>query len=305
MNHAFLMLVHAHPILFRKIIYSLAADNHYFFINIDKKTDEAPFKENVKDIKNVFFLNGANRKTVNHGCFSMIDCTLKLLKIASNHTPQIDYFHLLSGQDYLCMPQHEFDSFFADKAPISFMMYDTEEQVREWRKNKYRTRMQSWYLGDIFPSKNIIVRSIKKSCQIICNILIKRPNQENIYAGWQWFSWHRNVVNFILNFLQENPKYAKRFHYTHCGDELFFHTILYNHLEELNIEPHNSLRFIEWHPKRPYKTLPLVLEETEYDEIIKSRSIFCRKIHPDTSKVLIQKLNNIIYSIKSEPAQNN
>lgn len=38
LNHAFLITAHAHLPLLEKIIELLSAPNHYFFINIDKKT---------------------------------------------------------------------------------------------------------------------------------------------------------------------------------------------------------------------------------------------------------------------------
>lgn len=79
MNHAFLIQVHKEPALFGRIIRSLEASNHYFFINVDKKVDDKPFKKETFNIENVIYLDGEERQEVNWGGFSQIECTLQLL----------------------------------------------------------------------------------------------------------------------------------------------------------------------------------------------------------------------------------
>lgn len=105
------------------------------------------------------------------------------------------------------------------------------------------------------------------------------------------------MVGFVLNELQVNKEFFKRFHHTCCCDELVFHTLLAPHIDELNIESHNSLRYINWHkvaPGRNNPGSPLTLNEEEYDDIMQSGAFFCRKVHPVISKGLICKLRENI-----------
>lgn len=102
---------------------------------------------------------------------------------------------------------------------------------------------------------------------------------------------------FVLNELKENKDFFKRFHHTCCCDELIFHTLLAPHVDELNIETHNSLCYINWHKiaqGRNNPGSPLTLNEEEYDEIMSSSVFFCSKVHPIISKDLIHKLNKNI-----------
>ncbi len=115
-----------------------------------------------------------------------------------------------------------------------------------------------------------------------------------VYAGWNWFSWHYSVMEYVLSYLRDNPQYLSRWKLTNCCDELIFHTMLNDKTKELNIDRYNSLRFVEWHPKREFTTLPLVLDEREYEDIIESGAFFCRKIHPGTSEKLMSMLDNHI-----------
>jgi len=79
MNHAFIIQVHKEPELFGRIVHRLAAPNHFFFVNVDKKVDDSQFKEVCRDVKNMIFLEGNESTEVNWGGFSQIDCTLQLL----------------------------------------------------------------------------------------------------------------------------------------------------------------------------------------------------------------------------------
>lgn len=288
MNHAFIIQIHTFPEQFGNIVRLLASPNHFFFINVDKKVkDIIPFQEAVKGIPNIFFLQ--KRISVTHGGFSQIECTLSLLEIAYNTSIRIDYFHSLSGMDYPCLRNEEFDKIF-ENSTRSYMFFDAPELVSQWRDGKYSERVNCFDFRDIISSNFLPIKASRIIIGTIVSKLIKRNKIENLYAGWSWFSWHRNVVEYVFNYLKCNPKYYQRFRYTWNTDELIFHTILFDQAETLNIEKYDALRFIVWNPKRETKTLPLILDEREYTEILESGAILCRKIHPELSRGLIKKL---------------
>lgn len=123
----------------------------------------------------------------------------------------------------------------------------------------------------------------------------------NVWGGWNWFTWHRKVASYVINQEETNPKFFKRFHHTNCADELIFHTLLYPHLDELNIDiDHQALRYINWSKwveGRRHLGSPLTLNEEEYDEIINSGAFFCRKIDPVVSKKLKEMLIENVFIV--------
>lgn len=295
MNHAFILQIHKEPELFGRIVHRLAAPNHYFFVNVDKKVDDKPFKEVCNDVKNVCFLEGEERKEVNWGGFSQIDCTLQLLRKCT--APQsIDYIHSISGQDYPTVGNDAFDKFFEKHNGQSFMLYDKPEEHEEWSKprGKYEQRYMPYHLNDIHINR-MVKRLIEMAIHLVEHIHYLRPAIDNVYAGWSWFSWHRSVAEFVLIYLNEHPAYLKRFHNTACCDELIFHTLLHQYLKRLNINPNNALRYIDWHPSRPYEgRLPLTLDERDYELIINSGALFCRKVDEQNSGKLLDMLDGKI-----------
>lgn len=281
MNHAFLILAHDSPELLQRIVDRLEAPNHYIFIHLDKKSKDPHVK-----LKTGRYLSDEKRIKVFHGGFSMILAEIALLKEAFNYDVNIDYFHLISGHDYPCVSNEVFDQFF-DRAPQgrSYMHFDTDEQHDKW-KAKIDLRVNQWHFID-FPVGGYAKFLLRK----LFGRWPRRRFDGELYAGWQWFSWHRSLVKWVLSFCDNNPVYLKRFHKTSCSDEVLFHTLLYPHIDELNIDKNNTLRYIDWFPKRKAKTLPLVLDERDYKSILKSGALFCRKCYLNSSNNLLVLLD--------------
>ena len=296
-KHAFLITAHAHFPLLERIIDLLSAPNHYFFINIDKKSAGGGFFMSTckKERSNVFFLEGENQMEVAHGGYSQVECCMRLLRLASHH--EMEYFHFISGQDFPCHSNEKFDAFFEKNVGRSYMQMDSEAYREECMKEKYPRRIKPYYFKDT-PHRGIffidfIVRGIDK----ISSHFLWRKNIPDLWGSWNWFSWHKRVTNYVIEQERTNPQFFKRFHHTNCCDELIFATMLHPLIHKLNIDPTNSLRYINWEKRvngRRRIGSPLTLNEEEYNEIIESGAFFCRKVHPEISARLLTLLEQNI-----------
>jgi hypothetical protein len=177
------------------------------------------------------------------------------------------------------------------------MHFDSEAEMNSPTGDLVRKRVAHYWFYDHITGRSRWARCMKLLTSKIADVILPKPQQiPNLWAGWQWFSWHRSVADYVLGYEEVHPEYFDRFRYTRACDELVFHTLLSGKCEELNIDRNNALRYIEWHPKREYTSLPLVLDKREYQDIIDSGAIFCRKVHPVESAELIQLLNDKIVS---------
>lgn len=286
MTHAFIVTVHDDPGLYKRIIDRLSSDNHYFFVHVDKKAKLSDFKKLVPPSDSVFYIDDNLRQSVYWGGYKLTYAQILLIRMALNSGIKIDYLHNISGHDYPCCNNKVFDMFFCDNKGRSFMHFDSPEEVEKWRPTKYAYRTDRFHFTDWQVSK-----FIKDKFDYYINKLVRRKPLENVYAGWTWFSWHRDLAVWVIRYLDEHPSFLKRFHYTICSDEVLFHTLLYPFAKQLNIEKYRSLRFIEWYPKRVATTLPLVLDENEYEEIVNSGCLFCRKVYQEQSGKLLDMLD--------------
>ena len=181
-----------------------------------------------------------------------------------------------------------FDKFFEKNEGKNYMEIESDEYHAKCMVRKYPSRVQPWYLMDIRHRDNRLINLYARIFNFISKHISWRKMIPGLWGGWNWFTWHRSVAQFVIQQEQTNPSFFRRFHHTSCGDELIFQTLLYPHISELNIEKH-SLRYINWTKKadgRNHEGSPLTLNEEEYNDIIKSGAFFCRKIDPVISKKL-------------------
>ena len=285
MNHAFLVICHQKPIVLQRAITLLLSSNHYFFIHVDKKYKRIEDFDVLKHLQNVFILK--KRLTVNWGGFSQVKATICLLKTALAAEVRFDYLHLISGADFPCVSSKVFDAFF-ENSNRSYLCYDLNNNTElcEYRIN-------SFHFKD-FVCKIPYTLFFRDKVEQLMNTYIKRKNVGQLYKGANWFSITSNVAQFILRFIKDNPEYYSRFKYTECCDEIFFHTMLYSYKDKLEIDTSTNLRYIDWAPDRSTESLPLVLEEVDFDKIKKSGAVLCRKIDPVKSRKLIYLLEKDI-----------
>lgn len=97
------------------------------------------------------------------------------------------------------------------------------------------------------------------------------------YAGSMWWMMHMPAVNYILDFIKENPGYVAFHQYTFAADEVFFQSILLNakdkHLSESIINA--DMRFIKW--KDINSSHPENIDKTSMPEIMNTNALFARK----------------------------
>ena len=302
LKHGFMIMAHTDFDFLLRMVKILAAPNHHFFIHIDRKVDTSMWRgelDAIKNITNCHVYSGDSALLVNHGGYSQVECELFLLHRA--HAEGMDYYHLLSGQDFPTQSNVKFDTYFESHCGESFMTFDTDEEHEIWKHKKYQDRFRRYCFTDITHRGSLLVKIACRAFGIINNMVMLRPQIPNIRAGWNWFTWHNTVVEYVLRAECEQPIFFNRFHMTSCCDELIFHTLLFPHIDELHIHRRNSLRYINWEKQDSSRIRPggpLILNMDEYDDIRSSGAFFCRKVNPKISIKLIERLEE---DIKRQP----
>lgn len=294
MKHAYLILAHAFPEQLEEIINLLNTDKHDFFIHIDKKNFSEMLNssavQNLQHRKNVFFL--PKMRSVNWGGANQFFATIDLLQFARARGAY-DYYHLISGQDYPVQSNEKIDEFFENQ-DYSYFGLDVRDASR------YSFRWDAFCLMDLINVRR--GPGIKKWCCRFQNaqkrlllpfIRLRRPLPFPAYKGSQWWPMTAELADYILRYLREHPEYRRRFLFTNSCDEVFFHTLAYNSPLKDKISS-DIPRYISWKRKYDEQSLPRVLDESDYEDIIRENVLFCRKIDPERSKTLKERLRRKI-----------
>lgn len=252
-----------------------------FYIHVDKKS--AIIKE-LKVGSNIYILK--NRLNVKWGHISQVYATLNLLEEIHN-TKKYDYIHLISGQDF---PIKD------NKFILDFFKNNSGKQYIQFRKlpNDWPFRGMNRILV-YYPNVMFLNKYTRKLISIYERLIMKYPIlqrriDKNIcfYGGSSWFSITSDCVQYILEFLKDNPNYLKFFNNTICGDEIFFQTILVNSKYK-NFLVNDNKRYIDWSEG---KSSPKTLKIEDYVKIKNSDKLFARKFDANIDKKILISLKN-------------
>ena len=109
------------------------------------------------------------------------------------------------------------------------------------------------------------------------HVAVKRklPNKFLLYGGSQWWTLSSDCIEWVVNFIKDNPRLVNYFRYTFIPDELFFHTIIMNSPFKDSVMNEN-LRYIDFSRGNPNP--PAVLHSEDFDDLPNdSNMLFARK----------------------------
>jgi len=218
MNVAYLVLAHNNPAVLERSIRILSSGDCDFFIHIDRKSDLKQFSAIHAD--NIHFSD--TRLPLYWGEFSLVQATLLLLRsaLASPRTP--DYCVLMSGTDFPLRSGRYVEAFLSASQGLEFI-----NVVKVPAPGKPLSRINTLRFPRSQPVRHLAGRAWAKLGLPGRDYRNYLGNFEP-YSGSQWWALSREAGEYILEFIERNPRFVKFFENVFAADEAFFHTILAN-----------------------------------------------------------------------------
>jgi glycosyltransferase involved in cell wall biosynthesis len=288
MTFAYLILAHKNPSQLLRLVNALKTDEVYFFIHVDGKVDETPFK---------FIINGDNiffcecRKIVNWGGFSVTEAIMELIREMIVKIGFPDYVHLMSGQDFPLKSNEYVFNYFEKHKGTNFIEYFSLPSAI-WNDGTERIKY-NWYVDDLGYKKAAELVRIQNPRDFIPDII---P-----YGGATWWSLTGECVSHIFSECNRGGKLYEYYRYTVLSDEMLFHTFLMNSKYKDSIVNYN-LRKIDWNAKG---THPKLWKIEDIEELTSSPRLFARKFDENIDSEILDKLEmhtagNCNYAKKSQ-----
>jgi len=275
MKHAFLITAYKDPEQLYILIDELKKYNSNIYIHIDKRSAQLKKDAALKysPTENVHIISDSIK--VHFGGFSHLKAILILLDEAYKNSDNF-YFHLISGQDLPIKSKKEFELFFEKNRDNNFIT-NFKLPDKNW-SNGGLDRMEHYHLNDLFdPKKDLFLPLSRRFINLQNRLKIKRkqPNYINsYYGGGTWWSLSLNAINTVMAFIKKHPDFIRFFKHTHCGEEIFFQTILMNGEIKSQII-NDDLRYINWNTK--HGSCPALLDLDDKENIFKKEYMFARK----------------------------
>lgn len=282
---AFILQVHNHPDQVNKFIHQLIADNQAdVYVHIDRKS-YGQMKEKIIKSPNVIIIEES--VNIEWGDISQVDATLLLLKKVLEANKDYDFVCLRSGQDLLV--KNGFKTYLSENKTSIFM---TSRKLSEGDlglvKIKWPKIMRKRYAN--FHPIRMVRRLLMSFFSKGINLLPNRydfPKNYSFYKGSQWFSLPLEVVEYIMQFLDENKWYYNFYENTLVPDESFFHTLIMNSPYKTDVVNQN-LFYLKWGETLSERNSPQLLKKENIDSIRNSHMFFARKFDENIDKEVIE-----------------
>lgn len=289
MKHAFLILAHNQEELLKKLIKSLDNDRVDIFLHIDQKS-----KINIDRLgdqiehSKMFFVP---RKAVTWGGYSQIEAEYLLLREAIKNGPY-EFYHFLTGQDFLLKTINEVLEEFDKNRGINFISFKQEANAHRDRLIYYYPLQE--YIG---KSKGVLYKIQRGLTKLQKMVQIERKLPDLVGFGSAYFDITNDFGRFIIDNYNTWKQWYKN---TLCADEMFVQTLfslyrdshecelvkeLDDDISNINKADAAIYRAIDWKRGNPY-----IWKIEDYSFLKESKLLFVRKIDEDRSRELIEVL---------------
>lgn len=282
------VLIQAHKNIDQVIeLISILEKNFLVYVHVDKKVSLSDAQKSKFDDLNVIYISKIN---VSWSGWSVAQASIELMKEALKN-PRVDYIHIISGQDWPTINTSYIYEFY-DKNKNGYInnvpakgLKKTGEPVIWWEKyyfNYDKINRKSFY-GKLYHRISLIIQTLLR-----VNKFKKLHVDLDMYTGSQWVDLPREMVEYLLNYLETNKNVLKLFETGFCSDEFWMPTILLASDKYKDLIINNNYRYILEEKKNG--SYPGILDLDDFTSIKEGEFHFGRKFESPYSDELKSKL---------------
>lgn len=227
MRKAFIVLAHQMPEQLNLFLSQLLSmPETEVFIHVNKKNES--IKKSISNDDRIHISN--NNISIEWGSDSILKALIIMLREVKKSQNSFDYVFLSSGQDLLVrngiddyLDEHNgeifIDGYEADRRERAFLLYNWPDKYRKLMDSKLnpnkimrRIRLELFKRGVPFAKKEV------------------EYDTETIkfYRNWFWCAMPEEVAEYIIDFLDNNPRFWSIYENALVPEEGFFSTIIMN-----------------------------------------------------------------------------
>ena len=293
---AFLISAYTEPnslrALVRKLDEMLSAD---FYIHIDKKVQIEPFKTDLKDMPNVFFVK--KRVRVYWGGYSQVEMQMNMIEEMLSKNEHYIRVINLTGMDYPIANKDVLLERLSNRQIEFICGFDVKNEI-DPGKRKMSLKYSCFYLMDTFR----ILRGVMIRLRI--PRLLYHRFDRSLYFGSEYWALTYDCITELYREYLKDELLQKLLRFSFVPSEAWVHTMFYNsdwrnrtvYEPKVKYEGLISLSPVTFFK---YNDSIKVLNEEDYEDVINSGRLFARKIIKGKSDRLIAMLDQIMPELKT------
>lgn len=302
MKIAFGISAYKDPTHLNRLISSLSNNDTEFYIHVDKKIDIKPFKLAVNQYSNCKFIK--ERHNIQWGSWNQVKYQLSFLKEMLNSNNRPERIFIISGQDYPIWSNKKIKE-YSQKFPEKIWMCGLNMRGLDPSSMKVRFLKIPHYFRDTNFYSHTLWRYItgfqrhlflKLLPNLRDDFIIINNKKWDIWQSSGYFSCNRSVANYIVETINNYPQIIKYFKYSFVPEEFTIPTIIFNskfgkYAYVYKNEQYEGLLSLAMLHQFDYGKEIKIYTENDYNKIIKSNKVFCRKVKTGISDKLLEMID--------------
>ena len=269
---AYLLLAHKCPNQINMFINQLLNYGECdIYIHVDKKSEE--FIPQIISNEHVTVIS---KYKVSWGSFEIPKAALELMRIAVESGKEYTHFYFGSCQDLLV--KKGMYEFLAKNPETTFIKIHNAVNNHSRASARYRVR---WPKKLMIRNDWHIYRFVRIAIQYMCQFgFVYRKNKKPIpngltfYEGRTWFITPKEMIMYILHYIDENPAFVDFWDESLASDLMFFQTIMMNSPYKDKIK--DELMYVRF--GKTFGTMNHPINVTKADNVkIEERPFYCAR----------------------------
>jgi Core-2/I-Branching enzyme len=268
-----------------RLVRRLDSPRDWFFIHYDLRSPDQEFnllRQAFRDKPNIKLLP---RHKCRWGDFGHVLATLKGIEEIIRLGLTCDYAIVLTGQDYPIKPNEMIRHQLKAAAGRSFME-SAAWPIPNWENGRVIRRIQNYHLHLPFPRWSRSLGWPASRQNIPIPLRRKIPGGLHPYFGSSYWYLHRRCLEYIHDYVLQNPDYVRFFYRVLIPDECFFQTLLMNSSMAQDIEK-RALTYVDW--RAPW---PGILTVHDLPRLLTSDCLFARKFDTRVDSEVLDRLDS-------------
>lgn len=253
MKIAYCVMCHKYTPVLRELVALVGTEGggNDVYLHVDAKSDIGEFGE-IAD--KVVFVEP--RVDVTWGSWTQIEASLRLLDAA--RSGECDYIALISGDTLPLRDDDAIKRYLETNRGREFV-YELPLQAHHPDRVRYKYPAEN-------PKDRGMAMRIVRGLQKRLRLFPRNPyfgSLPPLAFGSNWLIITPTFRDYIFDYLDSNPSYAEVFRHSHCGDELFFATLINQSPFASRRDPRRYM-YVDWQTGPQY---PRTLDESDFGRL--------------------------------------
>jgi hypothetical protein len=221
------------------------------------------------------------------GGMGIVYATFEAIKLLNLADPFLDWFVLLSANDYPIKPVNEILDFFR-KSKVDAYLDSAEYEKAPHAEFIHKAVFTEKKFSYPFMSRKgkFYFRQFRRP---VPNSRLPFNENFRLYNGEQWFMGNKKTLKFLAEIDYKNHPLVKYINTTEMApDNVIYQTFIGNNPDIKSEE--KGYRFIDWRNCQNYH--PNTLTEQHFEELINSDAFFARKLDYTISEKLLNRIDS-------------